>query len=516
MQTISSPKLLPAPRAIPSETTSRRKRRGQFPLSVRVSLLLMLAALLPLIVTIITSELLSRPQLIAQANTSMESDARTHIQTIDNYFSQPIIDVRSLSQNSFLSKYLNGDTDVATEAINVLATGYQRNTNYLNWSLIDAQGKQRLFYPTPAQPHGADFIPPDTVKQLTAANEAAISSDFYNPRGNQLTVDITEPVTIIGTNTTHILGYLRLTLNINFIWNMVLNELNANGAGSYAFITDENGVIIAHSDITQNFTAIAPFTASEQQSISTLDRYGANTKITAPGYGKLTNAPTGSTQAVTSQIVPPGQKTSYQVIGVPVSIVPWTYFVLSPTNVVTSLADQQLLNIGIIALIVLLLAAITGIIVGRRITAPVLHAVSKLQASSDYLKELAGKEQITITEQSWVVDSSKTGLSSVDYYVDATQEAANRIVSTSSELERYWAQISADQAREVLHQIVVAAHYIENAVQYQKSSGKKLSAAIDLTQQVTDQLTSSADAAIQAAEQMEQVVSQLQQVVGRE
>ena len=177
---------------------------------------------------------------------------------------------------------------------------------------------------------------------------------------------------------------------------------------------------------------------------------------------------------------------------------------------------QQLLNVGIIALIVLLLAAITGIIVGRRITAPVLHAVSKLQASSDYLKELAAKEQITITEQSWVVDASKTGLTSVDYYVEATQEAATRIVATSSELERYWTQIPPERARDVLHQIVVAAHYIANAVQYQKSSGKKLSAAIDLTQQVTDQLTSSADAAIQAAEQMEQVVSQLQQVVGRE
>jgi len=190
--------------------------------------------------------------------------------------------------------------------------------------------------------------------------------------------------------------------------------------------------------------------------------------------------------------------------------------VLSPTNVVTSLADQQLLNIGIIGLIVLLLAAITGVVVGRRITAPILQSVAKLQASSDYLKELAGKEQVTITEQSWVVDSSKTGLSSVDYYVDATQEAANRIVATSSELERYWPQVPPEQTREVLHQIVVAAHYIENAVQYQKSSGKKLSAAIDLTQQVTDQLTSNSDAAIQAAEQMEQVVSQLQQVVGRE
>jgi methyl-accepting chemotaxis protein len=496
--------------------SSTKRRRGQFSLSVRVSLLLMLAALLPLIVTIISSELLSRPQLVAQANASMESDARTHIQTIDNYFSQPIIDVRSLSQNTSLSAYLNGDSLVASAAINVLAAGYQHNTNYLNWSLIDAQGKQRLFYPTPAQPHGPYFIPPDTIKQLTAANEAAISSDFYNPEGNQLTVDITEPITAIQNNAARILGYLRLTLNINFIWNMVLNEINANGAGSYAFITDENGVIIAHSDITQNFTAIAPFTASEQQNIRTLQRYGAHTSISDPGYSHLTNAPEGSTRIVTSQIIPPGQQISYQVIGVPVSIVPWTYFVLSPTPVVTALADQQLLNIGIIALIVLLLAAVTGIIVGRRITAPVLHAVTKLQASSTHLKELAAKEQLTITEQSWVVDASKTGLSSVNYYVDASQEAATRIIKTSTELEHYWSQISPEHAKEVLHQIVVAAHYIENAVQYQQSSGKKLSAAIDLTQQVTDQLTSSADAAIQAAEQMEQVVSQLQQVVGRE
>src|SRR5579883_3226421 len=169
-------------------TIASTRRRGQISLSVRVSVLLMLAALLPLIITIICSELLSRPQLIAQANAAMESDARTHIQTIDNYFSQPVIDVRSLSQNPFLSEYLDGDTAVEPEAISVLAAGYQHNTNYLNWSLIDAKGKQRLFYPTPAQPHGSYFITPDTMKQLTAANEAAISSDFYNPEGNQLTV----------------------------------------------------------------------------------------------------------------------------------------------------------------------------------------------------------------------------------------------------------------------------------------------------------------------------------------
>jgi C4-dicarboxylate-specific signal transduction histidine kinase len=491
--------------------------KGRFSLSLRVSFLLMLAALLPLIITIVSSELLSRPQLIAQANASMASDAKTHIKTIENYFSQPIIDVRSLSQNASLAEYLNGNVEVKQQAVSVLATGYQRNTNYISWSLIDARGNQRLFYPVPAVSHGKYFIPPNTVKQLTAANEVAISSDFYNPQGNQLSVDLTEPVTVIGANAIRTLGYLRVTLNIKSIWNMVLGELGANGAGSYAFITDDNGVVIAHTDITQNFTATAPFTASQQQDISTLNRYGQNTNIPVAGYNTLANTVKSANgdQQVTFQMTPPGQKDSYQVIGIPVSIVPWTYFVLSPTNVVTSLADQQLLTIGGIGLILLLLAAIAGVIVGRSITAPVLRAATKLQSSSQLLKDFAAKEQVTITEQVWVVDASRTGLSSVNYYVDATAEAAKGIIGTGTEMEQRWHNANPEQVREVLHQMVIAAHYIANAVEYQKASSKKLSAAIDLTKQVTDQLTESAESATRAADQMEQVVGQLQQVVGK-
>ena len=54
-------------------------------LSVRLSLLLVLAAILPLLIAVTGSELLSRPQLIAQAATEMESDAKTRVSLIDAY-----------------------------------------------------------------------------------------------------------------------------------------------------------------------------------------------------------------------------------------------------------------------------------------------------------------------------------------------------------------------------------------------------------------------------------------------
>ena len=495
-------------------------RIGRFSLSLRVSLLLTLAALAPLIVTIFSSELLSRPQLIAQANSTMEADTQTHIQSIANFFSQPIIDVSLISQNTALSNFLSGDTtdDARLAATQVLTTGFQRSIDYISWSLIDKQNTQSLLsYPLgSARPHGNYFIPPAILQQLTTPNKAVVSSAFFDPAGAQLTTDVTEP---IFSNNGKVIGFLRATLNINFIWSIVLGERGQNGTGSYAFIVDQNGVIIAHSDITQNFTAVAPFTASELKDMNMVDRYGKNAIPPVLNYSSLASAQAaeenGQRQEVALDMVPPGHNDSFQVIGKLVPIVSWTYYVLSPTKVVTSLADQELFNIGISGLAVLLLSAITGLIVGRRITAPVLRSVERLQASSQSLKDLADREQMTITEQGWIVDSSRVGLSSVDYYIDATRTATLSMLHVGAELKHHWPYVNQAKIENGLNQMTMAASYIEKAVEHQKKDSKKLSATIDLTKQITDQLTSSAASATSAAEQMEQVVSELEHVVGK-
>lgn len=491
------------------------RMRKRLSLSVRVSFLLMLAALLPLVITIFSSQLLSRPLLISQANTAMETDIQAHIQTIENYFSQPIIDANLLSQNSFLSAYLTGNAGAAAQATNVLATGYQRNTNYITWSLIDAQGKQRLFYPVAAHAHGNYFIPPDTIKLLTASSNAQISSAFFDPQGNQLTVDITQAITIPSGNTLQVIGFLRATLNANFIWNMVREEGGVNGEGSYAFILDQNGVVIAHTDITQIFSVVAPFTPKMQQDISSLQRYG-NTTIPVLANETLTNILKSANPQTSFQMVPQGHQESFSVVSRTLPVVPWTYFVLSPTSVVTALADQQLLTIGIIASIVLCLAAITGWLVGQRITAPVLHSVAQLQKSSQSLKKIAAEEQSTAAQQVWVVDASKTGLSSIHYYTSAVQTVISPMIEAGTGLEHRWPDVNPEKMQQALRWIVMTAHYIEEATQYQKKSSDKLSDTIELTKQVTEQLASGANAATNAAEQVEQVVSQLQEVVGQE
>jgi methyl-accepting chemotaxis protein len=63
--------------------------------------------------------------------------------------------------------------------------------------------------------------------------------------------------------------------------------------------------------------------------------------------------------------------------------------------------------------------------------------------------------------------------------------------------------------------MIAAGQYIERASRLQDSSNQKLSTAIKVTEQVTEQLAAGATAATATAEQLEQVVNQLRQVVGK-
>ena len=103
-------------------------------------------------------------------------------------------------------------------------------------------------------------------------------------------------------------------------------------------------------------------------------RYGSSSQVsvladrTPAEMKQSTHAPT------TFQMTPAGQSEPFQVTQRTMTVVPWTYVVLSPLSTVTAIADQQLL----ITSLVLLGAALIGLSVGRRITRPILRAVDSL------------------------------------------------------------------------------------------------------------------------------------------
>ncbi len=495
------------------ELNMRRRRRTS--LSLRVSLLLMFAAMLPLFIIVATSQYISRPALISQANIAMQSDAQTRTQLIDTYFTERLLDVATLSQvptvQAFLAKQKPTQDDTVHASYSLIA-GSVRDSRYTTWTLFDTHGNLRLYYPTAPQPHGRYLVPPEYLRAVTAG-KAFISAVYYNPNTQKASVDIYHPIVLGQTRT--LLGFIRSTLKLDYIWDIVHKDQGANGNGSYAFILDQNGVRIADTDPTRLFSAIAPVSTQTQLLINSEARYGPQQVVPVLADAKLAALQQDSHAASDFQMTPAGQSETFQTVRQPTKIVPWNYFVLSPVSTVTAVANQQLIIILAIALGVLLLAAIVGVTVGRRITKPIMRSVEYLRGSSEALNTLAMKQQNGAKEQMWVVDSSQVGLQSVQYYTDASQVAAHQLSEMSGELAQHWYQIDPQTAKGILEQMSQTAQYIENATHYQDTSNQKLATAIKVTSQVTEQLATGATSAGDAANQLERVVNQLRNVVGK-
>lgn len=505
-----------------NHSSIHHKRR--LSLSLRISGLFILASVLPLFLTVSFIEVFSRPTMIAQTSQEMETDARARTQLIDNYFAERILEAEALSRLQPIQNFLAGNVSFKARAFDGLATAHGRGSHYEDWSLFDLQGNLRLFYPTRPQLHGQFYILPVDQHQLLTSKRSLISDVFFNAISNEAYIDIYTPVV---TSSYSLVGILRTSFDLQYIWNIVDSEAGANGPGSYAILLDHNGVRIAYTnphpdptgmtDSPYLLKAITPISPETQQLFNYEGIYGMNAtgKMPILPDHTLDTIQQNNNPPTTFQMQPTEQKDTFEVALSKTYIVPWTYYALSPLRTVTSVADQQLFITLIITFVVVLFAAVIGLLVGQDITRPILRSVNFLHSSSQLLKTLATREQSAAEEQRWVVEASQLGFQKVQYYNKATSIAAQQLNEIGSKLLLDWHRLNAMQVKQSLVQIIEAARYIEKVGVYQDESDKNLAAAIRVTTQVSEHLSSGAASAADAVRQLETVVNQLEAVVGK-
>ncbi len=489
--------------------------RRRFSLTMRVQFLLVLAVVLPLFITAIGSELILRPTLLSQAESAMASDAQQHTQAIDSLLVARLEDLGLLGQFLAIREFLSGNEAYRKQAVNELAAGYHLDPNYNTWTLFDAKGNVKASYPALPPPRGKYMIPPEIMQQLHGVNKTLISDVYFDDNINAAFIDI---YTSITSSSGQFLGFGRSTLNLNDIWSTVNSETNS-APGSYAMIVDGHGVRIAYTNTDTTLTtlpqalfkAIAPLSPQFQQRVDNEDLYGNSfSPVKVLPDPMLTTTQTASA----FQLVPALQTESFEAYQVSCQIVPWRYIILRPVNTITKAANQQDIYLILLAAIVTLLAALVGLMIGRGITRPILRSVSSLLGSSQKLKKLSDNEQVTATEQQWIVESSEVGLKSVQYYAKATSVAAQKLSEMSIDLIQNLDHLDRLQAKQRLNEILQAGRYIEQASTRELQSNESLSTGIRVTTQVTEQLVSGAKSANEAAAQLEEVIGQLRQVVG--
>src|SRR5437763_16250296 len=115
----------------------------------------MFAALIPLFLTLAFTYLVSRPALIDQYTTVMQSDASTRVQLINTYLAERVGDAKALAHVPTIETLLTLPItatpaeveDVTVRATYGLAAGRVKDTHYEVWALFNTQGTQVLAHP---------------------------------------------------------------------------------------------------------------------------------------------------------------------------------------------------------------------------------------------------------------------------------------------------------------------------------------------------------------------------------
>jgi hypothetical protein len=493
--------------------------RKRFPLSIRISLWLIIAAMLPLLLTLVVSQLQARSKLIDQANQALETDAQTHAQLIDTYLSQKLLVLKSLDYTPVVEDYLldpvhNAAKDVPTIVANGRAIQATLDPDVTLVTFFSPEGKQLLYYSVgniQPQPHGKYMIPPEDLQQF-ATGQQFVSGVYYDAATRQSTVELYTPV--FSLTLKKLLGVVRDTLSIDTIWQIVNSEKGVNGSGSYAFILDQYGVRVVDPDPDVLFTSIAPLDVKTQQQAIDEQRYGKTRNVGVLADSTLSSIQSQKKPPVAFQEVPAGANESFQVTRRSLSSVPWTYFVLTPVNDVVAVANQQLLTIAVIAVAILLPAAVVGWFVGNRISSPISGSVASLVRNSEVLSHLSEREQNVSSEQLWMVEASKNGLKSQQYYTDAAQMAARRLNELGLNL-LHQREVDSHTVYNTVSQMMSIGQYFEKALAYQDDANKKVAVAVKVTDEVAAQLASGAKSASEAANELDEIVQQLSNIVGK-
>lgn len=513
--------------------TTHKRPKLLLPLNLSISIGLVFAAIIPLLIMVGFIVFQTRPALINQANNAMTSDAQTRVQFIDTYFNERLLDIETLTQVTSTQQFLQLPPPPITPlqtyqesfihgAVYALAAGIHRSTDYTCWALFDIQGNFRAAYApsgvstTCSPKHGNSYQTADQM-QMIKKGIPFISPVYYSPTTHKTSVDIYGSIHR-DTQTSPVVGFLRATLILNAIDNIVQKNTNSIGSGSYAMILDDSGIRIAGPTSLNLFTSVAPLNATLQQQITSQQRFGTTLPVQTFADPNLAHVTQGSIANSTFQDVPTSQNDNYQVVQQTLTMVPWHYFVFSPVSTVTDTATKQMQGIFILACVASLIVASAGIFFSRSISRPILQAIAQLRENSKALSTLASNQQSAASEQVWVVDSSQVGLQSVQYYTEATRVASRQLKEAALGIREVWQHrqyLNPEQIERALEHVLKVTNYIENATEYQDNSNQKLSTALKVATQVTEQLHMGATSASEAAAKLEEVVQDLRSVAGR-
>jgi methyl-accepting chemotaxis protein len=319
---------------------------------------------------------LFRRTVTSQATAGLLNHAINTSYAIDQYLVDKREDILASSQSPEIVNFMKNPTD-ATIRANALKTlkSMSARSDYDSVAVVPPDGK--ILLSSTESDVGTDISFRPYFQEAFKGN-VHISDPSVSVITNRPAIFFSAPILDSGGN---ILGVIRSRVNLDGIWSLVERDKDAEGAGSYGMLLDENGIRLANSQSQGRraamegsmllYTAIAPVAPETEKQLVTEKRFGnaTSTKVQIVPIPEVANAlvtPDAKTFETSSDV---NSERNFAAVS-SLNQKPWRYVIMSPFSTFFGEIDRwgRVFTIGMALLI--LIIGVTAIFVAREFTNP--------------------------------------------------------------------------------------------------------------------------------------------------
>ncbi len=189
-------------------------------------------------------------------------------------------------------------------------------------------------------------------------------------------------------------------------------------------------------------------------------------------------------------------------------------FVGEPLSGIQDLISRTTIQLAIVGGLIMVVGAIFAILLAQAITGTLQSAARQVSAASTKFGTMAAQQSSGSAQQVWAINAISQALRNLSETATDVAKRSDQLAQMGVQVLQRRAEISPTQIDSIINYLTRSTHDISVQSRQQASTVERMNGAMQAVMEVAQQVARDSQQTTEGAERLEQVVRQLQRLVG--
>ncbi len=189
-------------------------------------------------------------------------------------------------------------------------------------------------------------------------------------------------------------------------------------------------------------------------------------------------------------------------------------FVAEPLAGIQNLIVNTTVQLAIVGALIMIVGAIFAILLAQAITSTLQNAARQVSGASEKFGSIAAQQSSGSAQQVWAINALSQALRNLSETASDIAKRSEQLAQMGNQVLQRRAEVSPAQVDSILNYVTRSTYDISVASRQQAATVERMNGAMQAVMEVAQQVANDSQQTTEGAERLEQVVRQLQQLLG--